>query len=111
MDEAANVGSYVVSSHCEEVLNALPRGQVIVHVDLDYLINDLNGNPSNGAYIPNPALIEEGRRKLDHFFEALHARRVNVLQWSAVDFPGLSRQTKASLTIFPRPNIPGPAQT
>ena len=86
--EAANAGSYVVSSQCEEILDAMPPGRVIVHIDLDYFINDFNGNPRQGAYIPTPALIEEGRRKLDHFFEVLRTRRVNIDRWIIATSPG-----------------------
>jgi hypothetical protein len=87
-DETAAAGSCVVSSRCEDVLDAMPKGRVIVHVDLDYLINDFNGNPTEVPYIPTPALIEEGRRKLDNFFEALQARRVSVDRWIIATSPG-----------------------
>jgi hypothetical protein len=87
-NEATNAGSYVVSSDCEEILDTLPCGRVIVHVDLDYLINDFNGNPGDRTYIPTPAVIEKGRRKLNHFFDALHARPVNVERWIIATSPG-----------------------
>jgi hypothetical protein len=87
-DEGANAGSYAVSSRCEEILDDLPSGKVIVHADLDYFINDFNGNRREGAYVPSPALVEEACRKLDHFFEALRARRVNVDRWIIATSPG-----------------------
>jgi hypothetical protein len=88
LDDAASVGSYVLSSHCEELLATLPCGRVIVHVDLDYFINDLNGNPRDGMYISSLALIEKAQGKVDRFFEALHARRVNVDHWIIATSPG-----------------------
>ena len=88
LDDAASVGSYVLSSHCEELLATLPRGRVIVHVDLDYFINDFNGNPRDGTYVFPPALLEEARRKVDRFFEVLHARRVKVDHWIIGTSPG-----------------------
>jgi hypothetical protein len=87
-EEAASAGSYVVSSSCEALLDTLPPGRVVVHVDFDYLINDFNGNPRSGAYVPGPTLFEAGRRKLDRFFEALGARRVNVDRWIIATSPG-----------------------
>lgn len=88
LDDAASVGSYVLGSHCEELLATLPRGRVIVHVDLDYFINDFNGNPRDGTYISSPALVEKALRKVARFFEALHARRVNVDHWIIATSPG-----------------------
>jgi hypothetical protein len=88
MDEALNAGSYVVSSHCKAVLDALPAGRVVVHVDLDYFINDFNGNPRKGSYVPNPVLIKKGRQKLDYFFKALHSRGVRVDHWIVATSPG-----------------------
>ena len=88
MNEAANSGSYVVSSHCDELLEALPRGRVIVHVDLDFLINDFNGNAREGAIVPCAAFAQAARHKIDHFFQALHARRVKVDSWIIATSPG-----------------------
>jgi hypothetical protein len=87
-DEAEDAGSYIVASHCEEALETLPSGRVIVHIDFDYLINDFNGNQRNEAYVPNPSVIKQGRRKLDCFFDALQARRVNVEHWIIATSPG-----------------------
>ena len=88
LDEAADAGSYMVSSRCENVLDDLPCGRVIVHVDLDYLVNDFNGNPRDGIYIPTLALIEDGHRKLDRFFQVLDTRRVSVDRWIIATSPG-----------------------
>lgn len=87
-DEAANAGSYVSSPECEAVLDALPSGRVVVHVDLDYFINDFNGNPREGSYVPDSVLIKKGRQKLDCFFKALHSRRVKVDHWIVATSPG-----------------------
>jgi hypothetical protein len=88
MNEVPNAGSYVVSSHCDELLEGLPRGRVIVHVDLDFLINDFNGNASDGAAVPGAGFIQAARRKIDHFFHALYARRVKVDGWIIATSPG-----------------------
>ena len=87
-DAAATVGSYMVDSRCDELLEGLPRGRVIVHVDLDYLINDFNGNPRDGAYVPSAVATEAARRKIVRFFHALHVRRVKVARWIIATSPG-----------------------
>jgi hypothetical protein len=81
-------GTYTVSSCCEASLDDLPDGQLIVHVDLDYFINDFNGNPRSGDYNPPAALIDDGRRKMKAFFLALRARNVTVNRWIVATSPG-----------------------
>jgi hypothetical protein len=88
MNEVPNAGSYVVSSRCDEVLEELPRGRMIVHVDLDFLINDFNGNPRDGAGVSGAAFVQAARCKIDQFFHALHARRVKVDCWIIATSPG-----------------------
>ncbi|HSU65642.1 MAG TPA: hypothetical protein VLJ39_02115, partial [Tepidisphaeraceae bacterium] len=88
VDDAPTAGTYVVSSRCEDLLDSLPRRRVIVHVDLDYFINDFNGNPEARRDLPDPALVAQGRRKLDRFFEILQARRIDVEHWVIATSPG-----------------------
>ena len=51
-------------------------------------INDFNGNPRKGDYVPDPSLAREGCRKLALFFDTLHARRVSVDHWIVAASPG-----------------------
>lgn len=36
--------TYRASSDCRDLMHDLPEGRVILHVDLDYFVNDFNGN-------------------------------------------------------------------
>jgi hypothetical protein len=87
-EDADAAGSYLASSRCEDVLHDLPCGEVIVHIDLDYFINDFNGNPREGNYRPPPGLIKAGRHKLRAFFDALCARKIRVDRWIVATSPG-----------------------
>ncbi|WP_162816513.1 hypothetical protein [Halomonas sp. BN3-1] len=75
-------GSYLEGSDPEKLLSQLPSGKIILHIDLDYFINDFNGNI--GAPSPSPASLHEMRRlaqlKMCRFFSiikplALHLER------------------------------------
>ena len=66
----------------------LPEGRVIVHVDLDYLINDFNGNPVTGYSLPNPDLTAVACSKLDSFFDAMSAIAPRVDRWIVATSPG-----------------------
>lgn len=89
MDERhVGFGSYAVSPRCEDVLDNLPEGVVVVHIDLDYAINDLNGNARSGECNPSPELIKNGLDKLDRFFKSLTARKVMIDQWIVATSPG-----------------------
>ena len=85
---AATAGTYVRSTNAEELLATLPRGRVMVHLDLDYFINDFNGNPRDGTYVASPDLIQKAQRKVARFFEALRASRVKVAHWIIATSPG-----------------------
>jgi hypothetical protein len=87
-DESTAAGSYVVSSSVADILDELPRGQVIVHLDLDYFINDFNGNPTRDTYTPSSIVIAKAQHKLDQFFETMQARRVKVDRWIIATSPG-----------------------
>lgn len=81
-------GTYVVSCRCEDVLDHLPEGQIVVHVDLDYFVNDFDGNMRDGQYDPPSDLIERGLHKLDRFFQALAPRQLKVGRWTVATSPG-----------------------
>jgi hypothetical protein len=84
-----DAGTYLAHSDADIVLGRLPTGDVIVHIDLDYFVNDFNGNPREaGPYVPDPGLIAAGRAKLDVFFRSLRRHRVDVTRWVVATSPG-----------------------
>ena len=52
---APRAGTYLYGSDSSQVLRALPPGRVVVHIDLDYFINDFNGNTRSGPIRPIPS--------------------------------------------------------
>jgi len=81
------VGTYKGGRDPAKVLAAMPSGRVVVHVDLDYLINDFNGN-SGERWAPDPDARDAASRKLDEFFDALAAASVHVDRWIVATSPG-----------------------
>lgn len=82
------VGTYQGGIDPMKVLTNLPDGPVVVHIDLDYLINDFNGNPRTGPYSPSPSLRRAAIEKLDTFFAALVQLNVRVERWIVAASPG-----------------------
>jgi hypothetical protein len=84
----ASVGTYKGGCAAARVLEALPSGRVVVHIDLDYLINDFNGNRCDPAWSPSPEARTVATRKLDAFFAALSAAGRPVERWIVATSPG-----------------------
>ena len=83
--------TYSRSSDPEGLLDAASADHlayVVVHIDLDYFINDFNGNPAPVSYQPSPELQSAALGKMDAFFDALKGRRVNVDRWMIATSPG-----------------------
>jgi hypothetical protein len=85
---AGAAGSYRGGRDPHTVLSNLPRGRIVVHIDLDYLINDFNGNPRATAWQPAPHAREQATRKLDTFFDALVGVSAHVERWIVAASPG-----------------------
>jgi hypothetical protein len=81
-------GTYLAGGSAERVLASLPRERSIVHIDLDYFINDFNGNPLTGDFLPDPGSRNEARLKMERFFAALHAAASQVDGWIVATSPG-----------------------
>ena len=66
-------------------LTDLPAGPIVVHVDLDYFVNDFNGNAGTAPTVPDRAAV---LGRMDRFFAALWATRRPVRQWVVAASPG-----------------------
>jgi hypothetical protein len=82
------LGTYMGGNDPEQVFNALPLGDVIVHVDLDYFINDFNGNPQPGRVHTGADAVAAARNKIDAFFAAIRPYTGRVDRWIVATSPG-----------------------
>jgi hypothetical protein len=82
------LGSYLGGPDARRVLDSLPSGRVLVHIDLDYFINDFNGNPGPMQEKPRAEQQREAQRKMDEFFAALTESGSPVERWIIATSPG-----------------------
>jgi hypothetical protein len=82
------VGSYFAAQNPERVLDESSCGWTIIHIDLDYFVNDLDGCTRAVGYIPNPGLRIRAAKKLERFFEALTNVGPKVDRWIIATSPG-----------------------
>jgi len=85
---AGTVGSYFVAPGPERVLDEKASGWTIIHLDLDYFINDFNGSSRDAGYIPEPALRTSAAEKMDRFFDVLANVGLGVDRWIIATSPG-----------------------
>ena len=83
-----SVGTYRGGCNAASVLADLPAGRVIVHIDLDYLINDFNGNPTPNGWSPNLRDRDVAAAKLEALVDALSRASVRVERWIVATSPG-----------------------
>ncbi|MBC7947118.1 MAG: hypothetical protein H7Y42_04505 [Chitinophagaceae bacterium] len=82
------VGSYYVSSDPDTLFITEPSARVIIHIDLDYFINDFNGASCGAAYVPDVSLRDNAINKLQRFFDALINSNIEVARWIIATSPG-----------------------
>lgn len=80
--------TYLETADTRAWLSDLPRGSVIVHIDLDYFLNDFNGNPGSMPI----SLTNADRRmvtcRMTRAFAALTETRRPVERWIIATSPG-----------------------
>ena len=81
-------GSYMGGSCPEAVLRDLPAGAVIVHIDLDWFINDFNGNASQAGRVADDAAVALAHRKVTDLFAAVDCLRSRIEGWIVATSPG-----------------------
>lgn len=87
-DWANSAGTYLCGANAKDVLSDLPQGRVIVHIDLDYFINDFNGNATGHRQIQDEELLAAAQVKLNRFFAALHRIGSPIAAWIVATSPG-----------------------
>jgi hypothetical protein len=81
-------GTYGVTNDAWSVFEDFPLGKTLVHIDLDYLVNDFDGNARGAAYRPDDSLVRAGRDKLSRFFDALNHVGRPIDRWIVGTSPG-----------------------
>ncbi len=84
---ALAAGTYRGGPDARTLLGDLPEGRVIVHIDLDYFIDDFNGNPG-ASELPADVARRAAVPKLDAFFAALRATGRPIERWIVATSPG-----------------------
>lgn len=84
---AQAAGTYRGGPDARTLLSDLPEGRVIVHIDLDYFVDDFNGN-SGASELPTNVARCAAVPKLDAFFAALRAAGRPVERWIVATSPG-----------------------
>jgi hypothetical protein len=84
----SSLGTYWSSSDPIALFDRLPKGRVMVHADLDYFVNDYNGNVGARPEISAERLRKRGRARLDAFLEALGRHGISVERWLVSTSPG-----------------------
>ena len=83
-----SAGSYCCSLNAASAFADLPACPLIVHIDLDYFINDFNGNPCNSGYVPDKSLRTQARNRVDEMFSVLSHLRSRIVSWVVAASPG-----------------------
>lgn len=83
-----SVGTYMAGSNPDKVLDGTPRAWTLIHIDLDYFINDFNGASRGENYAPDPGLRTNAKRKMDRFFQSLARLNPAVDRWLIATSPG-----------------------
>jgi hypothetical protein len=85
---AEAAGTYRGGCDPARVLAGMPPGRILVHIDLDYLINDFNGNPCDPGWAPAADARTTASGKINAFFDALLTTGLRVDRWIVATSPG-----------------------
>jgi hypothetical protein len=86
--DAAHVGSYATCNDIGSLVQSLPPGRLIVHIDLDYFCNDYDGGNNASNRIDHSPYPESASTKLQHFFAAMRSLDRDVERWIVAASPG-----------------------
>jgi len=83
-----DAGSYRGGPDAQHLFVDLPAGAVLAHIDLDYLINDFNGNPDQESAVEDEVRRQVATEKLDRFFAFLALSERRIERWIIATSPG-----------------------
>jgi len=81
-------GTYRAGDDPESLLKDLPEGKVILHIDLDYFINDFNGNIGTSAIASQCEMRRMAKVKLSRFFTAIKPLQSRLQRCVIATSPG-----------------------
>ena len=85
----SGAGRYHRSNDPHALFARIPQvRRAAVHIDLDYFLNDYNGNSWQVAELDMPAMRQQALERLDQFFSALQRSGVAILCWMIGVSPG-----------------------
>lgn len=88
-DEATwDRSSYARSTDATELCAGLPPGRLILHIDLDYFVNDFNGNVGGRARELDDDDRHSVLHRMDRLFDAVAAAKRPVARWIVATSPG-----------------------
>lgn len=89
MNSALPSHAYVVFKSASEMFSSLmPHERVIIHIDLDYFINDFNGNAVYDLQGSKKSVQKKAESKMNSFFRALNTSDIIVERWIIGASPG-----------------------
>lgn len=80
--------TYVETSEIARGLQELPSGTTVVHFDLDFFINDFNGNPGEVSPKTDEENIAIAMHKIEQVFRGLAALDRKISKWIVATSPG-----------------------
>jgi hypothetical protein len=87
-ESSEQLGTYTASISISHLLTMLPQGRVIVHIDLDYFINDYNGNIGAAPTKSIAKLREHALDLMEAFFDGMHSSGIKAERWIIATSPG-----------------------
>lgn len=87
-DRDRSAGTYLAGPSARKVMQCMPHGRLIVHIDLDYFINDFNGNGWQRFSPSSNHLMQAVHRKMLSFFEEVDHLAPSVDRWIIATSPG-----------------------
>lgn len=87
-ESAKLLGTYTGGSDPMYLLSSIPQGRVIVHIDLDYFINDYNGNIGTTPARSVGELRERASVLMRAFFDGIRDIGIIVDRWIIATSPG-----------------------
>lgn len=87
-DLTGRTQTYSSSSQITDLLKGTNSRRCVVHIDLDYFINDFNGNPVESGYRPDASLQSTAEQKMKVFFDGLQQFDMQIDRWMIATSPG-----------------------
>jgi hypothetical protein len=81
-------GSFLQNDCCDKVLLDFPSGRVIVHIDLDFFVNDFNGNPVQHPQELGAQARASILKKMDEVFSQISGLDRPIERWIIATSPG-----------------------